>query len=57
VAAECLGWEDRVGTLEAGKLADVTISAVDPLTNIHGLADNDNITLVMKGGEIQKDIR
>ncbi len=56
-AAECLGWEDRVGTLEAGKLADVTVTSVDPLTRIHDLANNDNIALVIKGGEIAKDRR
>ena len=57
VAAECMGWEDRVGTLEAGKLADVTVSAVDPLTRIHDLADVRNIALVIKGGEIAIDRR
>ena len=30
-AAECLGWEDSVGTLEAGKLADIVIAKTDPL--------------------------
>jgi imidazolonepropionase-like amidohydrolase len=56
-AAECLGWEDRVGTLEAGKLADVVVTSVDPLTRIHDLADVENIALVIKGGEIVKDRR
>ena len=55
--AETMGWEDRVGTLEAGKLADVVVSSVDPLTQIHDLANNDNIALVIKGGEIAKDRR
>lgn len=57
IAAECLGWQDRVGTLEAGKLADVVISRVDPLQNIHALADNANITLVIKDGQIVKNAR
>lgn len=57
VAAECMGWEDRVGTLEVGKLADVTVSSVDPLTRIHDLADVANIALVLKGGEIAIDRR
>ncbi|HEV2529927.1 MAG TPA: amidohydrolase family protein [Thermomicrobiales bacterium] len=56
-AAECMGWEDRVGTLETGKLADVTVSSVDPLTRIHDLADVNNIALVLKGGEIAIDRR
>ncbi len=56
-AAGCLGWEDRVGTLEAGKLADVIVTRRDPLADIRSLADAANITLVMKGGEVVKDTR
>ena len=37
VAAQCLGWQDRVGTVEAGKLADVIITATDPIANIRTL--------------------
>ena len=57
VAAECLGWQDRVGTLEAGKYADVVITRTDPLADIRSLEDTNNIAFVMKGGEIVKDIR
>ncbi len=56
-AAMCLGWQDRVGTLEAGKLADVVISRADPLANIRALEDTRNIALVMKDGKVLKDIR
>jgi imidazolonepropionase-like amidohydrolase len=56
-AAACLGWEQRVGTLEKGKLADVVITRIDPLADLHGLADTNNISLVMKDGRIVKDIR
>jgi imidazolonepropionase-like amidohydrolase len=56
-AAECLGWQDRVGTLEAGKLADVVVTSIDPLAQIHDLADTNNIRLVVKGGAIAKDRR
>ena len=56
-AAECMGWEDRVGTLEMDKLADIVVSSVDPLNQIHELANNDNIALVIKGGVIEKDRR
>ena len=56
VAAECLGWQDKVGTLNAGKLADVIISKADPLANVRVLEDVDNIGLVMKDGRIVKDI-
>ena len=56
-AAECLGWQDRVGTVEAGKVADVVVAKKDPLQNIRSLANVDNIALVMKGGEVVKDRR
>lgn len=57
VAAECLGWESQVGTLEPGKLADVVISSTDPLRDIHSLADTGNIVFVMKDGQMVKDTR
>lgn len=56
-AAECLGWQHEIGTVEDDKLADIIITRVDPLADISKLADNDNITLVMKDGQIVKDIR
>lgn len=57
VAAECLGWQDKIGTIEIGKLADVIIAKEDPIKNIRSLENNDNIVLVMKDGAIMKDIR
>ena len=54
VAAECLGWDDKVGTLEAGKLADVIITSTDPLQDIRSLENVNNIRLVMKDGRIVK---
>jgi imidazolonepropionase-like amidohydrolase len=53
-AAECLGWHDRVGTLEKGKLADIIIVREDPIKNIRSLENNANIKLVMKDGVIVK---
>ncbi|MCB8940688.1 MAG: amidohydrolase family protein [Ardenticatenaceae bacterium] len=55
-AAECLGWEDKVGTLEPGKLADVIVTHTDPLANIRSLEDVDNIRLVVKDGRIVKNL-
>ncbi|MDX1990800.1 MAG: amidohydrolase family protein [bacterium] len=55
-AAECLGWQDRVGTLEQGKLADVIVVKENPLNNIKALSNPNNITLVVKDGEIVKDL-
>jgi imidazolonepropionase-like amidohydrolase len=49
-AAECLGWDGRLGTIERGKLADIVIAARDPLADIASLADNDNIVMVMLDG-------
>ena len=56
-AAACLGWQDRVGTLEAGKLADVVVTKTDPLANIRSLEDTGNIVLVMQDGRVVKDGR
>jgi imidazolonepropionase-like amidohydrolase len=55
-AAECLGWADRVGTLEAGKLADVIITKTDPLADIRSLENPDNIPFVMKDGIAVKNL-
>ncbi len=57
VAAECLVWQDKVGTLEAGKLADVVVCKTDPLTDIRSLSKPDNIAVVVKDGKIVKDKR
>ena len=51
VAAELLEWEDRVGTLEAGKLADITAVSGDPLED---LSELERVIFVMKGGEVFK---
>ncbi|PAF39734.1 aryldialkylphosphatase [Terribacillus saccharophilus] len=56
VAAECLGWEDRIGTVAEGKLADLIIVQENPLENIASLADTSNIKTVMQGGELKKQL-
>ena len=53
-AAECLGWEDRLGTLEPGKVADLVVCAADPLADIHVLENVDNIKMVMQDGRFVK---
>ncbi len=50
-AADLIGWSDRVGTLEAGKFADIVAVDGDPLANVHVL---ENVSFVMKGGEVVK---
>lgn len=46
----------EIGTLEAGKRADVVIARGNPLTDIHALGDPANILLVMKDGVAYKDL-
>jgi imidazolonepropionase-like amidohydrolase len=48
-AAEMLGWQDRVGAVEAGKFADLVAVAGDPLADISEL---ERVRFVMKGGQI-----
>ena len=57
VAAKCLGWDDRLGTVERGKLADLIIVAVDPLKEIRSLERQENIKVVIQSGKVLKDIR
>lgn len=48
--ARALGLEDAVGTVEAGKLADLVVVAGDPLENIGVLVDPAAIHLVLRMG-------
>jgi imidazolonepropionase-like amidohydrolase len=48
-AAEMLGWQDRVGGVEAGKFADLVAVAGDPLEDISEL---ERVRFVMKGGQV-----
>src|SRR2546423_1840165 len=51
-AAECLGREADLGTVEPGKLADLVVVAGDPLADISMLRDPARIALVIKDGEV-----
>jgi imidazolonepropionase-like amidohydrolase len=55
-AAECARVGHLVGTLEAGKRADLIGIAGDPLADITVLQHADRIPLVMKDGAVQKDL-
>ncbi len=50
--AEIMGWQDRVGSLTAGKLADIVAVPADPLRDIAAL---EHVGFVMKGGVIYRD--
>jgi imidazolonepropionase-like amidohydrolase len=51
-AAACLGWDDHLGTIEPGKVADIVIAKTDPLVDIRSLEDKSNIVMVMQDGEV-----
>ena len=49
VAAELLGWQDRVGSIKPGKLADIVAVAGNP---VQGITEMTRVKFVMKGGRI-----
>ena len=55
--SECLGMDDKIGTIETGKLADIIMVKGDPLREIKIFSDHENILLVMKDGIIEVDQR
>ena len=48
-AAQALGLEERVGSLEVGKTADIVVVSGDPLADISAM---EQVVLVIKNGEI-----
>jgi imidazolonepropionase-like amidohydrolase len=51
-AAQLMGWQDRVGTVEAGKFADLVAVEGDPIADITEL---ERVKFVMKGGHVFKN--
>jgi imidazolonepropionase-like amidohydrolase len=49
VAAEMMGWQDRIGSIEKGKFADIIAVAGDPTKDITEL---ERVSFVMKGGQV-----
>jgi imidazolonepropionase-like amidohydrolase len=50
--AEALGWQDRIGSIDTGKYADLIAVSGDPLADITELQ---RVRFVMKGGRVVKD--
>lgn len=48
-AAEMLGWQDRIGAIEAGKFADLVAVSGDPIADIHEL---ERVRFVIKDGQV-----
>jgi imidazolonepropionase-like amidohydrolase len=48
-AAEMLGWQDRIGSVEPGKFADLVAVAGDPIADI---TDLERVRFVMKDGQV-----
>lgn len=44
---------DDIGTVEAGKRADLLVVDCDPLADLGALADGDNINIVIKDGRVE----
>jgi imidazolonepropionase-like amidohydrolase len=52
INAEALGWQDRIGSIEKGKFADLVAVSGDPLADI---TEVQRVKFVMKGGKIVRD--
>ena len=52
VAAECLGLEREIGTVEKAKRADLVVVAGDPLADVRVLQSPERIRLVVKNGVV-----
>jgi len=50
--ADLLGWSEKIGTVEAGKFADLIAMDGDPLSDVTTL---ERVKFVMKGGEVVRN--
>jgi imidazolonepropionase-like amidohydrolase len=54
--AELFGLADKLGTVEAGKWADIIVVEGNPLDSIERLQDKNNVKLVLKQGAVLKNL-
>ena len=54
-AAQALGLEDEIGTIEVGKCADLLVVNQNPLDNIDVLQDPDQLSVIMHNGAVVKN--
>ena len=52
VNARIIGWQDRIGSVEKGKFADLVATSGDPLENITEMR---RVRFVMKGGVVVRN--
>jgi imidazolonepropionase-like amidohydrolase len=51
-AAALMGWQDKIGSIETGKYADIIAVSGDPIADIGEL---EHVKFVMKGGVVVKN--
>ena len=54
VNAELFRMQDRIGSVEPGKYADLIVVDGNPLRNLRALQNQDNLKVIMKGGRAVK---
>jgi imidazolonepropionase-like amidohydrolase len=52
ISAKAIGWDDKVGSIQPGKFADISAVSGDPLKDITEL---ERVRFVMKGGVVHKN--
>jgi imidazolonepropionase-like amidohydrolase len=52
VDAQMMGWEDRIGSIEKGKYADLVAVSGDPIKDI---TEVERMKFVMKGGKVYRN--
>ncbi len=55
-SAEMLGLADQIGTVEAGKLADLIVLDFNPLDQVGLFQDSGHVRMVIQGGRVVKDL-